>query len=188
MTPRHALAVLCAALAAAAFARPASADDAQAAAAAAAAQAVGGVASGGSVPGVSGGAIGGGAAGVGNGRPSSGGHFQRALSAPAIPISGGGGEAKKGKPGAKAGKPGAKTARAKRAQESKYKSRELVEGSEHSYRFDENGNPVGGAPKKKAVLKPAKKASSASDDKDDKPGACSTDEPCTVKNTDADAL
>jgi hypothetical protein len=165
-------AVFVVALALAAFSRPVCADDAQAAAAAAAAQAVGGAAAGGVVPGKTAGS-------------GSGGHFQRALGAPAIPrASGGASKAKSG--GKKSAKKASKAA--KRATESKYKSRELVENTETAYRFDENGNPLASSSKKKTPAKPEKKSSSAVDDKDDKPGACSTDEPCTVKNSDADAL
>lgn len=180
MTPRRLPALCAVLLASSALARPASADDAQAAAAAAAAQAVGGMASGGASPGVAAAVAGG--AGKSNG-PSAGGHFSRALSAPTIQRTAAPGKKLKG---AKGGK----SAASKNGPESKYKSRELVENSEHSYRFDENGNPknASAAPKKKLSAKSAKKSSTASDDKDEKPGACSTDEPCTVKNSDADAL
>jgi hypothetical protein len=171
-------------LASAALGRPAFADDAQAAAAAAAAQAVGGMATGGAAgaPGVAG------AGAAKSSGPGAGGHFSRQLSAPSIQRVNGrakGATAKKKAKGARI--PASKM----RPDESKYKSRELVENSEHSYRFDENGNPKSAAAApKKLSSKSAKKTSSAdaSDDKDEKPGACSTDEPCTVKNSDADAL
>jgi hypothetical protein len=184
MTPRRTIALAVFALAAA-FARPAFADDAQTAAAAAAAQAVGGMATGGAAGGAGAGVGAGAGRGAGrNAGPGSGGHFQRALSAPSIPRANGGAK--------KIGKKNGRSAASKREAESKYKSRELVENSEHAYRFDENGNPVNAsaAPAKKPAGKSSKKAasSSAADDKDEKPGACSTDEPCTVKNSDADAL
>jgi len=171
--------VLCALLlASAALGAPALADDAQAAAAAAAAQAVGGMATGGAAGAAAAGA--GRAAGKNTG-PGSGGHFQRELTAPTIQRKGPAKRTKGGK--------AAKSSYSRNAPESKYKTRELVENSEQSYRFDENGNPKStAAAPKKLSSKSAKKSSSASDDKDDKPGACSTDEPCTVKNSDADAL
>jgi len=148
--------------------------------AAAAAQAVGGM-----VPGAAtGGAVG--PAGAGGqpaaGKPSAGGHFQRALGgAPAFHKSRGGAKSSGGKKAASGKKK-------KKHAESKYMSRELVEGSEHSYHFDENGDPVRATPSRKAGAKSKKKASSPTEEKDDPSGACTSEEPCTVKNRDADAL
>jgi len=76
----------------------------------------------------------------------------------------------------------------KAAAESKYKSRALVDGTESSYRFDADGNAIGGA-KKKSSEKPAKKKSS--DDAGEKAREkCSSEEPCADKGAspDADAL
>ncbi|OGR96515.1 MAG: hypothetical protein A2V88_09695 [Elusimicrobia bacterium RBG_16_66_12] len=74
------------------------------------------------------------------------------------------------------------------AAESRYKSRELSESTEHSYRFDARGNPVGGG-KKKAEGKAKKKSSAPPEEKpEDKPGACTLEAPCPEKGSDADAL
>lgn len=75
---------------------------------------------------------------------------------------------------------------------SKYKSTELAESQEHNYRFNENAEPIDTAKRKAAAKK--KKASSSEDSdaglKDEKPAACSDEEPCPVggKSSDADAL
>lgn len=90
----------------------------------------------------------------------------------------------KKKTAAKAGKETKKKA----APESKYKSRELSEGSEHSYRFDARGTPVGGGPKKKQAEKGKKKPSGPPDGTEEKTRACSAEEPCAGKDADADAL
>jgi hypothetical protein len=192
MKPRR-ISVFLAAAIAAALARPASADD-QNSAAAAAMQGIGGVAGGGAVAGAAGlpGGIAGAAAGALGGVPgarkpaSSFGNFSRQLGAPTIGPSSGSAPKTKG-----AGKKG-KGKKAVKAEESKYKSRVLVENSEHTYRFDENGNPLDSSAPKKARLavkkKPAPASTDKDDDDDDKTGKCTTDEPCTVKNTDADSL
>ena len=79
--------------------------------------------------------------------------------------------------------------RKKRVAESRYKTRELSEGRESVYRFDEKGNPVDAA-KKKAAAKTKKKSSEpAADGK----SACADDEPCSDKghkssDAEADAL
>ena len=78
---------------------------------------------------------------------------------------------------------GAKPKKKRRA-ESKYKTRKLSEGAESSYRFDEEGNPIDGAAKKKSAAKTKEKASEA---------ACSDDDSCSdkekdKKSSDADAL
>ena len=88
------------------------------------------------------------------------------------------------KPGKKKGD-GAK--RKKREVESKYKSRILTDGAESSYRFDENGNPLGGAEKKKSSAAPKKKSSEPAEAK----AACADDDSCSdkdKKSSDADAL
>lgn len=178
MTPRRSLVVLASVLAAAAFARRADADD-QAAAAAAVAQAVGQA-----VPGAQGAASGGAAAAKGP-AVGSGGHFQRQLGTPQIMPKAHRGAGAKVAPDKKgSGKKG--SGKAAKGDESKYKSRVLVENSEHSYRFDESGEPIDPAAKKAAASK--KKAPAAPEEKDVKAGACSSDEPCNVKNPDADAL
>jgi hypothetical protein len=145
------------------LARSARAQDAQTAAAAAAAMTQAGVATGGA-PGA-------------QGKNKSGG-FDRPLTAPVI---------QKTTDGAQKQAKVKKSSDAKTTH-SKYKSRELTENSDHIYRFNENGEPLGSAPKKKAAAKTKKKTSSASDDKDEKTGACSSDEPCAEKSPDADAL
>jgi colicin import membrane protein len=92
------------------------------------------------------------------------------------------------KPKKKAEK-GAKAKRkAKKKVESKYKSTALADNTESSYRFDEDGNPIGAAAKKKAAAEKAKKAASeeAAEEAPFK-AACSEDETC-VDKSDADAL
>lgn len=87
----------------------------------------------------------------------------------------------------KAKKKAAKDAKKKAAPESRYKSRELSESTEHSYRFDARGNPLGG--KKKEAEKAKKKSSAPPEEKiDEKPGACTPEMPCPEKGSDADAL
>ncbi len=89
------------------------------------------------------------------------------------------------KPKKKTAAKGAKSK--KKAAESKYKSHALAEGTESSYRFDESANPVGGAKKKSSSEKAAKKKSS--DESDEKKSEkCSSEEPCTDKPTESDAL
>jgi hypothetical protein len=84
-------------------------------------------------------------------------------------------------------KPAAKKKKKKAAAESRYKTRALAEGSENSYKFDENGNAVDAA-KKKAAAKARKSSSEPSETK----AACSTEEPCSdkgaVKSSEADSL
>lgn len=71
--------------------------------------------------------------------------------------------------------------------ESRYRSRELSEGMEHSYRFDSRGNPLGG--KKEAQSKAKKKSSTPPEEKrEEKPGACTSEAPCPERGSDADAL
>ncbi|MEK7383332.1 MAG: hypothetical protein AAB262_08610 [Elusimicrobiota bacterium] len=71
--------------------------------------------------------------------------------------------------------------------ESRYTSRELSESSEHSYRFDARGNPLGG--KKKEAEKAKKTPSAPPEEKpEDKAGACTLEAPCPEKGSDADAL
>ncbi len=85
-------------------------------------------------------------------------------------------------------KPKKKSAKKKKkpAPESKYTSRAMSENGQGHYRFDENGNPIGGAAKKKPAAKIKKKSSS--DDSGDKP-ACTDDAPCSdKKSSDADSL
>ncbi len=150
------------------------ADDAQnAAAVAAAAQAA--------VAGGAGGAAGAAGAAAAAQTGTSGGHFERALSAPKIPVRRASPQKSK-----KTRKKKGVHHRAVRARESRYKSRVLSERTQHSYLFDENGNPV--VPKVRSSAKKKKKKAAPSDDSDDNPGACSTDEPCKVQNPDADAL
>ncbi|OGS37104.1 MAG: hypothetical protein A2506_08775 [Elusimicrobia bacterium RIFOXYD12_FULL_66_9] len=82
-------------------------------------------------------------------------------------------------------KPAAKAK--KKARESRYKSRELTENTENSYRFDARGNPLGG--KRKAAEKAKKKSAAPPEEMpEEKPGACTADEPCPEKGSDADAL
>lgn len=84
-------------------------------------------------------------------------------------------------------KPAAK-GKKKAAPESRYKSRELSESTEHSYRFDARGNPVGGD-KKKAAEKAKKKSSAPPEEKpEERPGTCTLEAPCPEKGSDADAL
>lgn len=64
--------------------------------------------------------------------------------------------------------------------ESKYKTRMLSESSEHTYRFDAEGNPVAPRSRKKTSVKAGPKAA--------EPAACSELTPCAPKNPDADAL
>ena len=147
----------------AALPRPAKADDAQAAAAAAM-QAAGQA-----------GAPNGGAPGAGAKKKDTSG-FSRALTAPQIERTADGGEKRaKSKKSSKA-----------KTNASKYKTTDLSD-ADHVYRFNENGEPLTGPAKKKAAAKTKKKTSSDADDRDEKPG-CSSDEPCAVKNADADAL
>lgn len=71
--------------------------------------------------------------------------------------------------------------------ESRYKSRALTENSEHSYRFNAKGEPVGG--KKNTQKKAVKSTAVPPEEKaEDLPGACSIDAPCPEKGSDADAL
>jgi hypothetical protein len=161
MPSRRSFALLLA-VAAAALARTARADDA--ATAAAAMQAIGqaGVATGGA-PGAK--------------KKDEGGGFARPLTAPTIEkTTGGSHERAAGKKGAHAKKSPAK-----------YKSTELTDNSEHNYRFNEYAEPVDSAPKK-AAAKPKKKESSDSDEKDEKTGACSSDDACPAKSSDGDAF
>jgi hypothetical protein len=86
--------------------------------------------------------------------------------------------------------PSAKAAKGKKKKpegDSKYKSHALAGGT--SYRFDSDGNPVDAAAKKKAAAKAKKKSSeeSSEDQPAEKP-ACSSEEPCSDKSPDADAL
>jgi hypothetical protein len=88
-------------------------------------------------------------------------------------------------PAEKAGK----SKKKKPAADSKYKSRVMAENTESSYRFDSDGNPVGEAAKKKKAAAKAKKSSEdASEEKPDGKDACSAEQPCTNKSSDADAL
>lgn len=89
----------------------------------------------------------------------------------------------KKKEGADKAAPGKKKA----APESKYKSRALTENTENAYRFDSEGNAVGGK-KKSSAEKPAKKKS-ASSGEETPAGKCSTDaDACADKPSEADAL
>ncbi|MFI5351058.1 MAG: hypothetical protein ACHQ2Z_16055 [Elusimicrobiota bacterium] len=150
----------------AALALSARADDAQTAAAAMQAMAQAGVATGGAPA----------ADAHGNKKKDDGG-FARPLSAPQI---------LKTTDGAKKHGAGKKGADAK-TNASRYKSRELSE-SEHAYRFDENGEPLNSAPKKKSAAKTKKAASAEPDEKAEKTGACASDAPCAAKSADADAF
>jgi hypothetical protein len=90
-----------------------------------------------------------------------------------------------GKPKKKAAAPKGKKKK-KAAAESRYKTRILAEDGETSYRFDEDGNPIDAAKKKKAGAK-AKKSSEPSEGK----AACAADQPCSEKggkSSDADSL
>jgi len=82
---------------------------------------------------------------------------------------------------------GAKKKTAK-SPESRYKTREISEGVEHSYRFDSRGNPLGSGAEKKPAAKPKKKAAAAKEDQDERKPACTAEEPCLEKGSDADAL
>jgi hypothetical protein len=184
MIPRRAVLLPAFFLSAALLPRSAAADD-QAAAAAAVAQAVGQA-----VPGAQGAAAGGAvgaAAGAAKTPPpgTSGGHFGRQLGTPQIMPKSGRHSGAKIAPGKK-GKKG--SSKASKDAESKYKSRALVENTDHAYRFDESGEPIDAAAKLKSSSALKKKAPAAPDEKDVKAGACSSDEPCNVKNPDADAL
>jgi hypothetical protein len=68
---------------------------------------------------------------------------------------------------------------------SKYKSRELAEGEIKTYRFNEKGDPVIPADKKKKSV-PAKKRSEPPEEKPVERG-CSEEKPC-VNPDEADAL
>ncbi len=87
-------------------------------------------------------------------------------------------------------KPKKKAAKGKKkdVKESKYKSRALAESTESSYRFDESANPVGGAKKKSSSAEKAAKKKSSDDGDEKKSGKCSSEEPCTDKPTESDAL
>jgi hypothetical protein len=107
------------------------------------------------------------------------GGFSRPLTAPQIQKASGGGDADKpDKPA-----PVKKGRRAK-PNASKYKSRDLSESVEHSYRFNENAEALDSAPKKKAAAKAKKKDA---DDGESKP-SCASGGSCPEKNPDADAL
>jgi hypothetical protein len=152
----------------AALARSARADDSQTAAAAAQVLSqVGGAAGAGAAPGAAG------------GHKKDEGGFSRPLSAPKIEKTSGGDE----KPA-----PAKKKAAVKAAKPSKYLSRDLTEHSESNYRFNDRAEPLDSAPKTKPAAKPKKKASSEPDDKADKTGACTSDEPCPAKNSVGDAF
>lgn len=157
-------AVLLLAAVLAALARSARADDA--ATAAAAMQAIGQA-----VPG-------GAAAGATEAQKKDSNGFDRELSAPKI---------ERKTDGAK--KSAARKAKRAKPAASKYKSTTLAGSVVHSYRFDENAEPLD-VPKKKAAAKKAKKASSeaGAEDSSDERTACFNDEPCSVKSPDADAL
>jgi hypothetical protein len=151
----------------AALARSAQADD-PGAAAAAAMQAIGQQ-----------GAAAGGAPGAEGAKPKKGeSDFDRPLTAPQIKKTSGGEEKKHG-----TGKKGA----ASKAKPSKYKSRDLTEKSEHVYRFNDKAEALDDPAKTKDSAKP-KKSSSETDERERKPGACSSEEPCSAKDPDADAL
>ena len=84
-------------------------------------------------------------------------------------------------------KSAAKDKKKSAAAESRYKSRELSESSEHTYRFDARTNPLGGD--KKKAEKAKKKSSTPPEEKTEgKPGACTLEAPCPEKGSDADAL
>lgn len=163
MNSRRPAVLLLAALIAA-LARPARADDA--ATAAAAIQALGQ-----NVPG-------GAAAGAPGAKKKDSGGFDRELTTPKIEK--------------KAGRKSAKKAKASKPVASKYKSMALSAGSEHTYRFNENGEPIDVSKKKTAAKKAKKNKKSSSDsdaeDSNDQKGACTDDEPCPARNADADAL
>ena len=69
---------------------------------------------------------------------------------------------------------------------SKYKSREMSEGTVRSYRFNEKGEPITAEAKKKASAD--KKRSSSSEDASLKSEACGDGDACGEKKTEADAL
>jgi hypothetical protein len=88
---------------------------------------------------------------------------------------------------AKPKKKSSKPVKKKKPVESKYKTTKLAESVETSYRFDEDGNPLGGAAKKKPVAKAKSKPSSESEEKP----SCSDEDSCSdkdKKSSDADAL
>ena len=115
---------------------------------------------------------------------TSGGHFGRALSAPTVPRRTSKPAAAKASKGRRKVKKAGKT----RKTDSKYKSRALAERTVHTYRFNEYGEPLSSSAKAKSSAKKKARKSSSLDDAEDKPGACTTDSPCTVNNHDADAL
>lgn len=67
---------------------------------------------------------------------------------------------------------------------SKYKTRALSEGTESAYRFDAHGEPIGSG-RKASREKPKKTV--VSEDKPVKP-SCSSEEPCSDRSSDSDAL
>lgn len=166
MTPRHLSLLGLAVAVSIVVARPARADDAANAAAAMAAigQAGMGNAGGAGMP-----------PGGGPGQKGKGDNFSRPLTAPHFEHTA---DSDK-KPAAKKG------AKPKKAKDSKYKSTVLTENTESNYRFNERGEPLGDAAKKKTA---AKKKVSSDEENGERPAACSTETPCTDKNPDADAL
>ena len=85
-------------------------------------------------------------------------------------------------------KPAAKAKKKPAAAESRYKSRELTESSERTYRFDARGNPISGDKKKEAVKTKKKPSAPPEEPPEEKPGACTLEAPCPEKGSDADAL
>ncbi len=72
---------------------------------------------------------------------------------------------------------------------SKYKSRDMADEPGKSYRFNEKGEAVDPDAKKKAAAAKKKKRSEPPEGElGEKPGACSSDEGCAEKKTEADAL
>ncbi|MBI3288661.1 MAG: hypothetical protein HYZ74_03990 [Elusimicrobia bacterium] len=70
---------------------------------------------------------------------------------------------------------------------SKYKSREISENSAHSYRFNEKGEPVS-TEAKKAPAKKKKRSEPPESEAKDAIGACGSDDACSEKKAEADAL
>ena len=54
--------------------------------------------------------------------------------------------------------------------------------------MNSDAEPLNSAPKKKAAAKPKKKASPDGEEKDEKTGACSSDESCPAKTSDGGAF